>query len=100
MSQINSVSQLSDVQPTIGHFKLDLLVERCGVSHGYLRRCFRKSGAGSLLRLVLNTALNPDQQIGAASQADLVRKKTVQAYKQDFASNCHVGRVDALEANG
>lgn len=107
MSQINSVSQLSDVQPTDWAFQaLQSLVERYGVIAGYADGTFRGNRALTRYEFAagLNTALNRINELIAASQADLVRKEdlaTLRRLQQDFASELAMlrGRVDALEAN-
>lgn len=106
MGQVNSVSQLSDVQPTDWAYQaLQSLVERYGVIAGYPNGTFR--GNRSLTRYEfaagLNTALNRLNELIATGTADLVRQEdlaTLQKLQQEFATELATlgGRVDTLEA--
>ena len=106
MSQITSVSQLSDIQPTDWAFgALQSLVERYGCIAGYPDSTFR--GLRALTRYEFAAGLNAclariDELITTAS-TDLLTKedlKTLQKLQEDFGAELASlrGRVDALEA--
>ncbi len=106
MSQVTSVSQLSDVKPTDWAFgALQSLVERYGCIAGYPDGTFR--GNRALTRYEFAAGLNAclDQirsQIGAKS-ADKITKEDlgiVQRLQEEFAAELATlrGRVDLLEA--
>ncbi|WP_341735552.1 iron uptake porin [Microcoleus sp. CAWBG640] len=106
MTQVTSVSQLSDVKPTDWAFgALQSLVERYGCIAGYPDGTFR--GNRALTRYEFAAGLNAclDQirsQIGAKS-ADKITKEDlsiVQRLQEEFAAELATlrGRVDLLEA--
>ncbi|MEZ2224994.1 MAG: iron uptake porin [Microcoleus sp.] len=106
MSQVTSVSQLSDVKPTDWAFgALQSLVERYGCIAGYPDGTFR--GNRALTRYEFAAGLNAclDQirtQIGAKT-ADKITKEDlgiVQRLQEEFAAELATlrGRVDLLEA--
>jgi hypothetical protein len=107
MNQINSVSQLSDVQPSDWAFQaLQSLVERYGVIVGYPNGTFK--GNRSLTRYEfaagLNAALDRVNELIATGTADLVTKEdlaTLQKLQSEFAVELATlrNRVDTLEAN-
>ncbi len=106
MAQINSVSQLSDVQPTDWAFQaLQSLVERYGVIAGYPDGTFRGNRALTRYEFAagLNAAVDRLNELIAAGSADLVREDlaTLQKLQSDFAAELATlrGRVDTLEAN-
>ncbi|HEY9826648.1 MAG TPA: iron uptake porin [Stenomitos sp.] len=98
-SQVTSVSQLSDVQPTDWAFQaLQSLVERYGCIAGYPDGTFRGNRAAT--RYELAAALNAclDQISDRfATKEDL---ETVKALQQEFKAELATlkGRVDSLEA--
>lgn len=106
MSQVTSVSQLSDVQPTDWAFQaLQSLVERYGCIAGYPDGTFR--GNRALTRYEFAAGLNAclDQvtkQIGAAT-ANYITKEDLailQRLQEEFAAELATlrGRIDSLEA--
>jgi hypothetical protein len=106
MSQVTSVSQLSDVKPTDWAFQaLQSLVERYGCIAGYPDGTFR--GNRALTRYEFAAGLNAclDQirsQIGVTT-ADYITKEDlgiVQRLQEEFAAELGTlrGRVDLLEA--
>lgn len=106
MSQMTSVSQLSDVQPTDWAFQaLQSLVERYGCIAGYPDGTFR--GNRALTRYEFAAGLNAclDQvrsQIGAKT-VDYITKEDLeilQRLQEEFAAELAAlrGRVDLLEA--
>lgn len=106
MSQVTSVSQLSDVRPTDWAFQaLQSLVERYGCIAGYPDRTYRGNRALTRYEFAagLNACLNRVNELIAASTADLVKKEdltTLQKLQEQFATELTAlrGRVDALEA--
>ncbi len=106
MTQVTSVSRLSDVQPTDWAFQaLQSLVERYGIISGYPDGKFR--GNRTLTRYEfaagLNAALNRVNQLATAGTANSVRKEdlaTLQKLQQEFAPELATlrSRVNALEA--
>ncbi len=106
MSQVTSVSQLSDVKPTDWAFQaLQLLIERYGVIAGYPDRTYRGNRALTRYEFAagLNAALNRVDELLAAGTADLVKKEdlaTLQRLQEEFAAELATsrGRVDSLEA--
>ncbi|XGV94804.1 MAG: iron uptake porin [Leptolyngbya sp. BL-A-14] len=106
MSQVSSVSQLSDVQPTDWAFQaLQSLVERYGCIAGYPDKTYR--GNRSLTRYEfaagLNACLDRINELIATGTANLTTKAdlaTVQKLQEEFAAELATlrGRVDALEA--
>jgi Carbohydrate-selective porin, OprB family/S-layer homology domain len=99
MSQVTSVSQLSDVKPTDWAFQaLQSLVERYGCIAGYPNGTFRGNRAAT--RYELAAALNAclDQISDRfATKEDL---ETVKALQEEFKTELATlkGRVDGLEA--
>jgi BMFP domain-containing protein YqiC len=106
ISQVTSVSQLSDVQPTDWAFQaLQSLVERYGVIAGYPDGTYRGNRAMTRYEFAagLNAALERVNELIAAGTADLVRREdlaTLQRLQEEFAAELATlrGRVDALEA--
>ncbi|MEB3336011.1 MAG: iron uptake porin [Leptolyngbyaceae bacterium] len=106
LSQVTSVSQLSDVQPTDWAFQaLQSLVERYGVIAGYPDGRFRGNRAMTRYEFAagLNAALDRVNELIAAGTADLVTKEdlaTLQKLQEEFSAELATlrGRVDALEA--
>ncbi|MBM0745178.1 iron uptake porin (plasmid) [Phormidium sp. CLA17] len=105
-SQMTSVSQLADVQPTDWAFQaLRSLVERYGCMAGYPDQTFR--GQRSLTRYEfaagLNACLDQLNQRLAGATAELVKtdnRQTLQRLQEEFAAELATlrGRVDTLEA--
>ena len=105
MSQVTSVSQLSDVQPTDWAFQaLQSLVERYGAIAGYPDGRFRGEQAMTRSEFAagLNAALERIDELvatgsSAITQTDLA---TLQRLQTDFATELATlrGRVDRLEA--
>ncbi|MEB3338041.1 MAG: iron uptake porin [Leptolyngbyaceae bacterium] len=106
LSQVTSVSQLSDVQPTDWAFQaLQSLVERYGVIAGYPDVQFRGSRALTRYEFAagLNAALDRVNELIAAGTAGLVTKEDLETLKklqEDFSAELATlrGRVDALES--
>jgi BMFP domain-containing protein YqiC len=106
MSQVTSVSQLSDVKPTDWAFQaLQSLVERYGCIVGYPDKTYRGNRATSRYEFAagLNACLNRISELIASSTADLVRKEdlaVLQKLQEEFAAELATlrGRVDSLEA--
>ncbi len=106
ISQVNSVSQLSDVRPTDWAFTaLQSLVERYGCIAGYPDRKFRGQQALSRYEFAsgLNACLDKINEIISAGLADKVGKEdlaTLQKLQEEFAAELATlrGRVDALDA--
>jgi hypothetical protein len=106
MSQLTSVSQLSDVQPTDWAFQaLQSLVERYGCIVGYPDGTFR--GDRGLTRYEFAAGLNAcmdriNELIGGALDSVATRQdlETLQRLQEEFAAELATlrGRVDALEA--
>ncbi|WP_434687011.1 iron uptake porin [Pseudanabaena minima] len=106
VSQVTSVSQLSDVRPTDWAFTaLQSLVERYGCIAGYPDSTFR--GGKALARYEfaagLNACLDKINEIISAGLADKVSKEdlaTLQKLQEEFAAELATlrGRVDALDA--
>jgi hypothetical protein len=105
MSQVTSVSQLSDVKPTDWAYQaLKSLVERYGCIVGYPDKTYRGNRALSRYEFAagLNACLDKIQELIAAATADFVRKEdleTVKRLQEEFAAELATlrGRVDALE---
>lgn len=105
-SQVTSVSQFSDVQPTDWAFQaLQSLVERYGCIAGYPNGTF--GGRRALTRYEfaagLNACLDRVNELIATATADLVTKQdlaTLQRLQEEFSAELATlrGRVDALEA--
>ncbi|WP_414623943.1 iron uptake porin [Calothrix sp. CCY 0018] len=106
MSQVTSVSELSDVQPTDWAFQaLQSLVERYGCIAGYPNGTFRGNRALTRYEFAagLNACLNRVNELIAAGTADLVRKEDLielQKLSEEFADGLAElrGRIDPLEA--
>lgn len=106
VSQVTSVSQLSDVRPTDWAFQaLQSLVERYGCIAGYPDRTYRGNRALTRYEFAagLNACLDRVNELIAAATADLVKKEdlaTLQKLQEEFAAELATlrGRVDALEA--
>ncbi|NCJ06158.1 iron uptake porin [Synechococcales cyanobacterium C] len=99
LSQVTSVSQLSDVQPTDWAFQaLQSLVERYGCIAGYPDATFRGNRATTRYELAaaLNACLDNISD-RFATQEDL---EALRALQEEFAAELATlrGRVDALEA--
>jgi hypothetical protein len=106
MSQVTSVSQLSDVQPTDWAFQaLQSLVERYGVIAGYPDGTYRGDRAMTRYEFAagLNAALDRINELIAAGLGDTVSREdltTLQRLQEEFAAELATlrGRVDVLEA--
>jgi len=105
-SQVTSVSQFSDVQPTDWAFQaLQSLVERYGCIAGYPNGTYRGNRALSRYEFAagLNACLDRVNELIATATADLVTKHdlaTLQRLQEEFAAELATlrGRVDSLEA--
>ena len=105
ISQVTSVSQLTDVQPTDWAFQaLQSLVERYGCIVGYPNKTYRGNRALSRYEFAagLNACLDKIQELIAAATADFVKKEdleTVKKLQEEFAAEITAlrGRVTALE---
>ncbi|MEO3706898.1 iron uptake porin [Trichormus azollae] len=106
ISQVTSVSQLSDVQSTDWAFQgLRSLVERYGCIAGYPKGTYRGNLAMTRYEFAarLNGCLDRVNELIATATADLVTKQnlaTLQKLREEFAAELATlrGRVDALEA--
>ncbi|MBD2771672.1 iron uptake porin [Iningainema tapete] len=106
MAQVNSVSQLSDVQPTDWAFQaLQSLVERYGCIAGYPNGTYRGNRALTRYEFAagVNACLDRVNELIATATSDLVRKEdldTLQRLQEQFASELAVvrQRVDVVEA--
>jgi Carbohydrate-selective porin, OprB family/S-layer homology domain len=106
MSQVTSISQLSDVYPTDWAFQaLQSLVERYGCIAGYPDGTYR--GRNFMTRYEfaagLNACMDRVSELIAAGLADAVTREdlaTLQRLQEEFAAELATlrGRVDALEA--
>jgi predicted PhzF superfamily epimerase YddE/YHI9 len=105
MTQVTSVSQLSDVQPNSWAFQaLQSLVERYGCIAGYPNGTYRGDRALTRYEFAagLNACLDRINELIATATADLVSKNdlaTLQRLQEEFAAELATlrGRVDALE---
>lgn len=105
MSQVTSVSQFSDVQPTDWAFQaLQSLVERYGCIAGYPNGTYRGNRALTRYEFAagLNACLDRVNELIATATADLVTKQdlaTLQRLQEEFKAELATlrGRVDALE---
>ncbi len=105
VSQVTSVSELSDVQPTDWAFgALQSLVERYGCIEGYPDRTYRGQRAMTRYEFAagLNACLDKINEVISAGLADKVSKDdlaTLQRLQEEFAAELAAlkGRVDALE---
>ncbi len=106
VSQVTSVSQLSDVQPGDWAFQaLQSLVERYGCIAGYPNGTFRGNRALSRYEFAagLNACLDRVNELIATATSDLVSKQdlaTIQKLQKDFSGELVTlrGRVDTVEA--
>ncbi|MEH2248953.1 iron uptake porin [Nostoc sp.] len=106
MSQVTSVSQFSDVQPTDWAFgALQSLVERYGCIAGYPNSTYRGNRAITRYEFAagLNACLSRINELIATATSDLVTKEdltTLQRLQAEFALELATlrGRVDSLEA--
>ncbi|MBN3871852.1 iron uptake porin [Nostoc sp. JL33] len=106
MSQVTSVSQFSDVQPTDWAFQaLQSLVERYGCIAGYPNGTYRGNRALTRYEFAagLNACLNRVNELIATATADVVSKQdlaTLQRLQEEFSGELATlrGRVDGLEA--
>jgi len=105
VSQVTSVSQLSDVQPTDWAFTaLQSLVERYGCIAGYPDKTFRGQRSTSRYEFAagLNACLDKINELISSGLADKVSKEdlaALQKLQEEFAAELALlkGRVDALE---
>ncbi|MEH1928145.1 iron uptake porin [Nostoc sp.] len=105
-SQVTSVSQFSDVQPTDWAFQaLQSLVERYGCIAGYPDATYRGNRALTRYEFAagLNACLNRVNELIATATADMVTKQdlaTLQRLQEEFSAELSTlrGRVDSLEA--
>jgi hypothetical protein len=106
LSQVTSVSQFSDVQPTDWAFQaLQSLVERYGCIAGYPNGTFRGNRALSRYEFAagLNACLDRVNELIATATAEGVTKEdiaTLTRLQEEFSAELATlrGRVDALEA--
>ncbi|MEH2443105.1 iron uptake porin [Nostoc sp.] len=106
LSQVTSVSQFSDVQPTDWAFQaLQSLVERYGCIAGYPNSTYRGNRALTRYEFAagLNACLDRVNELIATATADLVTKQdlaTLQRLQEEFSAELATlrGRVDAVEA--
>ncbi|MEH2425717.1 MAG: iron uptake porin [Nostoc sp.] len=106
MSQVTSVSQFSDVQPTDWAFgALQSLVERYGCIAGYPNSTYRGNRAITRYEFAagLNACLSRINELIATATSDLVTKEdltTLQRLQAEFSPELATlrGRVDSLEA--
>jgi hypothetical protein len=106
ISQVTSVSQLSDVQPNDWAFQaLQSLVERYGCVAGYPNGTFRGNRALSRYEFAagLNSCLDRVNELIATATADAPTKQdlaTIQSLQENFSAELATlrGRVDAVEA--
>ncbi|MBN3946625.1 MAG: iron uptake porin [Nostoc sp. NMS7] len=106
MSQVTSVSQFSDVQPTDWAFgALQSLVERYGCIAGYPNSTYRGNRAITRYEFAagLNACLSRINELIATATSDLVTKEdltTLQRLQAEFSPELATlrGRVDNLEA--
>ncbi|MBN3898648.1 MAG: iron uptake porin [Nostoc sp. NOS(2021)] len=105
LSQVTSVSQFSDVQPTDWAFQaLQSLVERYGCIAGYPNSTYRGNRALTRYEFAagLNACLDRVNELIATATADLVSKQdlaTLQRLQEEFSAELATlrGRVDSLE---
>ncbi|MBD2494291.1 iron uptake porin [Nostoc sp. FACHB-280] len=106
MSQITSVSQFSDVQPTDWVFgALQSLVERYGCIAGYPNGTYQGNRAITRYEFAagLNACLSRINELIATATSDLVTKEdltTIQRLQAEFTTELATlqGRVDSLES--
>jgi hypothetical protein len=107
LAQVNSVSQLSDVQPNDWAFQaLQSLVERYGCIVGYPNGTYRGDRPITRYEFAagLNACLDRVNELIATSTASLVTKEdlaTLQKLQQEFSAELATlrDRVDTLEAS-
>ncbi|MEH2283946.1 MAG: iron uptake porin [Nostoc sp.] len=105
-SQVTSVSQFSDVQPTDWAFQaLQSLVERYGCIAGYPNSTYRGNRALTRYEFAagLNACLDRVNELIATATADLVSKQdlaTLQRLQEEYSAELATlrGRVDSVEA--
>jgi hypothetical protein len=105
MTQVTSVSQLTDVRPTDWAFQaLQSLVERYGCIVGYPDRTYRGNQALTRYEFAagLNACLDRVQELLSVVGNDYIRKEdlaALQRLQEEFAAELATlrGRVDALE---
>ncbi|MBD2411422.1 S-layer protein [Nostoc calcicola FACHB-389] len=106
LSQVTSVTQLSDVQPSDWAFQaLQSVVERYGCIAGYPNLTYRGNRAMTRYEFAagLNACLDRINELIATATGDLVNKEdlaTLQKLQEEFAAELATlrGRVDAVEA--
>ncbi len=106
LSQVTSVSQFSDVQPTDWAFQaLQSLVERYGCIAGYPNATYRGNRALTRFEFAagLNACLDRVNELIATATADMVTRQdlaTLQRLQEEFSAELATlrGRVDSLEA--
>jgi hypothetical protein len=106
LSQVTSVTQLADVQPTDWAFQaLQSLVERYGCIAGYPDGTYRGNRALTRYEFAagLNACLDRVNELITTATADLVNREdlaTLQRLQEEFAAEIATlrGRVDSLEA--
>lgn len=106
MSEINSVTELSDVQPTDWAFEaLQSLISRYGCIAGYSDKTYRGNRALTRYEFAasLKACLNRVNELIAARTTNFVTQEdlaTLQRLNQEFATELATlrGRVDGLEA--
>ncbi len=106
LSQVTSVSQLSDVRPTDWAFQaLQSLVERYGCIVGYPDRTYRGNRALSRYEFAagVNACMDRISELLTAATADLVKKEdllALQKLQEEFAAELATlrGKIDSLEA--
>jgi hypothetical protein len=106
VSQVTSVSQLSDVQPNDWAFQaLQSLVERYGCIAGYPNATYRGNRALSRYEFAagLNACLDRVNELIATATADLTTKQdlgTIQKLQEEFSKELAIlrGRIDIVEA--
>lgn len=106
LSQVTSVSQLSDVQPTDWAFQaLQSLVERYGCIAGYPDGTYRGNRALTRYEFAagVNACLDRVNELIATATSNLVKREdlvTLQRLQEEFAAELATlrGRVDAVEA--
>jgi Carbohydrate-selective porin, OprB family/S-layer homology domain len=105
LSQVTSVSQFSDVQPTDWAFQaLQSLVERYGCIAGYPNGTYRGNRAITRYEFAagLNACLERVNELIATATADVARKEdlaAIQRLQEEFSAELATlrGRVDVLE---
>ncbi|MBR8840708.1 MAG: iron uptake porin [Stigonema ocellatum SAG 48.90 = DSM 106950] len=106
MAQVNSVSALSDVQPTDWAFQaLQSLVERYGCIAGYPNGTYRGNRAMTRYEFAagLNACLNRVNELIATATSEVVNKDdlaTLQKLQEQYSAELTAlrGRVDVVEA--